>query len=70
VFSRCVPVFVDQPAGKIRQPIEVVSESFVEGEFYSDFAFPQGGEHAVGCMLTKSNSRLAVLELHRPSRGM
>lgn len=64
-----IPAFVDQPVGTVGQVRGFMPESFYKGEFFNDFALPQGEEHTVGCILKKSSSQIIVLGLHRSDRG-
>ena len=63
-----VPAVAKLPVGSITQTITYMPESFFKSEFYNDFARPQGMGHTMGCILSRNNSQLAVMGLHRVDR--
>lgn len=63
-----VPTVARQPVGSIHAVTNIMPAEFFKGEFYNDYALPQGQETTVGCILTRQRSQLAVLGLHRTNR--
>lgn len=63
-----IPAIARQPVGTVKQTTNLMNESFFKGEFYNEFALPQGMEHTVGTVLMKRNSQLAVMGFHRNHR--
>lgn len=63
-----IPAIARQPVGSVQQTAILMPENFFTGEFYNDYALPQGQAHTVGCVLTRNRSQLVILGLHRPDR--
>lgn len=64
-----VPTLSKLPEGSIQQTTTLMPEAFFKGEFYNDYALPQGQEHTIGCILARDDHRIGVIGLHRQGRS-
>lgn len=63
-----IPTYAQLPPGTVQIMSDLLPPSFFKTEFYNDYALPQSQHHAIGSVLTKNQSQLAVLGLHRSNR--
>lgn len=63
-----IPTIAEKPVGKVEQTNSMMDEEFFKGEFYNDFALPQGMKCTAGAVLLRRNSWLAVMGFHRNHR--